>query len=408
MTELFEALGPWGLMAAGAVLTLLLVAVPLLIWALGLRARAQASAAAREVFGTQMQALANDALHQNRESFLSMAQQTMQSTQALAAKDLEQRQQGMAALIKPLKEQVDLYRQQTGQEQGALKAQIESLTRLGQDMSQQASALRQALTTGPKGAGAWGEQQLRNVMEMAGMAEHVDFDLQATTTGEAGQRLRPDAKVNLAGNGSLIIDAKAPLEAFLDSYEAEGQEREDRLNQFLLALRRHVGELGKKAYWDQFKPAPEFVILFLPNDTMMMTAFDREPSLLQWALNQRVILASPSTLIAMLTTVAVGWRQASLNENAQEIADLGKKLYDAMATVGAHYEKLGGTIEKSAKAYNDMIGSIKRNVMPKARRFRDLQHDPGLRSLSEPTGIEDVQVQSLASEADFQLEAPED
>ena len=403
-----QTLGIWGAFGLGAVLVLLLVVLPLLIWAFSLRARMHADLAAREGLGAHMQTLAHEALNQNREAFLSMAQQSFQSSQALAVKEMEQRQQGLGALLKPLKEQIDLYRQQTGQEQGALKAQIEGLTRLGQDMSQQAAALRQALTTGPKGAGAWGEQQLRNIMEMAGMAEHVDFDLQVSITGEDGGRLRPDARVNLAGNGALIIDAKAPLEAFLESYEAEGAEREARLDQFLAALRRHVSELGKKAYQERFKPAPEFVVLFLPNDTMLMTAFDRKPNLLEWALNQKVILASPSTLIAMLTTVAVGWRQASLNENAQQIAELGKKLYRALTLIGAHYEKLGSSIEKSAKAYNEMIGSLKHTVMPSARRFRDLQHDPGLRTLTEPKALEDVQVKSLQNESDFQLECVAD
>ena len=410
MNALADILGPWGLVLLGLVVGLLLAGLPLFVRLTNLRARLiafdhalRSQTQQDEQLKAQMQTLANEALHQNREAFLSMAGQSLQQQNAVAAKELEKRQEGIGALLKPLKESVDLYRQQTRAEQGALKEQITNLSALGQDMSRQAAALRSALTAGPRGAGAWGEQQLKNVMTMAGMAEHVDFDLQTQVGGPEGNRLRPDARINLAGGGSIVVDAKAPLEAFLRAYEEEEPQASTSLQEFGMALRGHVADLGKKAYWDQFEAAPEFVVLFLPNDSMLMTAFDQRPDLFEWALNQRVILASPSTLIALLTTVAYGWRQDSLTENAKQIAHLGKDLYDSMAALGEHYDKLGLSIQKSAKAYNDMIGSVERRVMPRARKFRDLQLDPGLRTLAEPTELDAIQVDRPRPDRDLKL-----
>ena len=410
MNDVLQSLDPWVLILIGGVLAALLIGLPLLLRLTVLRAQLEASyqiadarAADEETFKTQVQTLANEALHQNRESFLSMAGQTLQHQQVLAAKELEKRQEGIGALLRPLKESVDTYRKQNQIEQGALKQELATLAALGQDMNRQASALRQALSSGPKGAGAWGEQQLKNVMTKAGMAEHVDFDIQPQVTTGEGVRLRPDARINLAGGGSIVVDAKAPLEAFLRSYEQEGPQAAASLQEFTAALSRHVGDLGKKAYWDQFEATPEFVVLFLPSDSMLMTAFDNRPDLLEWALNQRVILASPSTLIALLTTVAHGWRQDSLTQNAKEIAVLGKDLYDSMAALGEHYDKLGGAIEKSAKAYNDMIGSVERRVMPRARKFRDLQLDPGMKSLSDPRELDALHIDRPRPDRDLKL-----
>lgn len=410
MTEFINSFGPWGLILIGALSAALVIGVPLLLRLAVVHARleatrqmASARAEAEGEMKAQMQNLAHEALHQNREAFLSMAGQTLQHQQALATKDMERRQEGIGALLKPLKESVETYRRQTQAEQGALKQELANLAALGQDMSRQAASLRQALTSGPRGAGAWGEQQLRNVMTMAGMAEHVDFDLQPQTQNTEGARLRPDARVHLAGGGSIVVDAKAPMEAFLRAHESDGAEAALAFTEFVSALARHVSELGKKAYWDQFDEAPEFVVLFLPADSMLMTAFDQRPDLLEWALNQRVILASPSTLIALLTTVAYGWRQDSLTQNAKEIALLGKDLYDSMAALGEHYDKLGSTIEKSAKAYNDMIGSVERRVMPRARKFRDLQLDPGMRTLAEPSELAALHVDRPRAGRDLKL-----
>lgn len=410
MSNILAVWGPWGLFWFGLGVGALLIALISLVYFMTMRTRLRLMQQAlidrqsqSEQLKLQMQNLAQEALHQNREAFLSMAGQTLDQRNQVAAKELEKRQEGIHAMLRPLKESVDLYRQQTRAEQGALKQELANLSALGQDMSRQAAALRQALTAGPKGAGAWGEQQLKNVMTMAGMAEHVDFDLQTHVSGAEGNRLRPDARINLAGGGSIVVDAKAPLEAFLRAYDLEGAAAEASLQDFGQALRGHVSELGKKAYWDQFENAPEFVVLFLPNDSMLMTAFDQRPDLLEWALNQRVILASPSTLIALLTTVAYGWRQDSLMENAKQIAQLGKDLYDSMAGLGEHYDRLGLSIQKSAKAYNDMIGSVERRVMPRARKFRDLQMDPGLKSLNDPKELDAVHIDRPREGRDLKL-----
>ena len=414
MELLLSVLGPWGLLVLGILIGLVGVGIPLMIRQSALQVRLRLSeqaaherAEASASLSLQMQSVAAEALRQNREDFLSMAGQTLQQQSQNSAKDLEKRQEGIDALLRPLKESVDLYRRQTQAEQGALKQELANLTTLGQDMTRQAAALRSALTSSPRGAGAWGEQQLKNIMTMAGMAEHVDFDLQAHVTGEGGAPQRPDARINLPGGGSIIVDAKAPLDAYLASHDLEGAAAQARLNDFVQALRGHVMALKRKAYWAQFEPSPEFTVLFLPNDSMLMTAFDQQPSLLEWALNQKVILASPSTLIALLTTVAYSWRQDSLAHNSREIADLGKKLYEALATLGEHFDKVGKNIERSAKAYNAMIGSVERTVMPRARRFRDLQMDPGAKTLGDPSVLSATQVERPRPGRDLQVPEPE-
>ena len=409
MESFVDLLSPWGVLALGTLIGAGLASLALLprLGILQGRLKAQAQArdeaeALQETLRLKMQDVASQALRQNRDDFLTLANQTFTQTltqaNQTAAQDLQRRQEGIGAMLKPLKESVEHYRAQTTAGQGALKQQIDGLAVLGQDMSRQAAALRNALTSGPRGAGVWGEQQLKNIMTMAGMAEHVDFDLQVHIKGHDGQVLRPDALIKLPGQGCIVVDAKAPLAAFVRAHEGDDpQAAQQDLHAFANALRGHVVDLGKKAYWDQVRSTPEFVVLFLPNDAMLTTALEVSPDLLAHATAHKVVLASPGTLIALLTTVAHAWRQESLHENAQEIADLGRKLYDSLASLGGHFDRLHKGISQTAKAYSGMIGSLDRSVMPKARRFRDLQMDPGAKSLGEPKTLEDMDLRDPAT-----------
>ena len=413
MSQLLLLFGPWGVLLLGLLIGLALGGIPLILWnnrlqvdLIKIREVQAAKDASGEELKLQMQALAMDVLQQNSQAFLNMAEQKFQQQSQVSAKDLEKRQEGINALLKPLKESVDLYRQQTQSGQGALKQQITNLTILGQDMSQQAAALRQALTYGPRGAGAWGEQQLKNVMTRAGMAEHVDFDLQVTLKDEDGNAFRPDARVNLAGGGVLFIDSKAPAEAYIRAHE-NGDEG-DGAGEFVRALREHVKGLGRKGYWDKSLGSPDFVVLFLPADAMLATAFEQDPEIFNRCMEQKVVLTCPSTLIALLTTVAYGWRQESLNTNAKEIAKLGKELYDAMAILGDKFQRLHKNINQTAKSYNEMVASLGATFMPKARKFRDLQLDPGVRTFSEPPALEDVDLKDPALLSDLQTSSDRD
>ena len=401
MEVLLDFLGPWGVMVMGLVPGLGVGLIPLLMQAKSfLETRKAASQAGKtqdsleEEMRLKMRNIATEAFLNNQQSFLTMAGQTLQQQgQAQAreqAKELERRQEGIKDLLKPLKETVDQYRQQTNASQGALQQQLESLSALGQNMTREAAALRNALTSGPRVPGAWGEQQLQNVMALSGMTQHVDFDLQPHLKGKDGKGMQPDALVHLPGQGSIIVDAKAPLEAFIRAQEAEEGQAGPLLSEFTTSLRRHIRELSRKGYWSELNRTPEFVVLFLPSDSILATAFQLEPDLLKTATEHKVVLASPGTLVAMLTTVAYAWRQQSLHDNALEIAELGKKMYDALSLFGEHFEKLHKGIDQTAKAYSGMLGSIDRTLMPKARRFRDLQLDPGLKTLKEPRPLEDL------------------
>lgn len=420
MAQLLSLFGPWGVLLLGLLIGLALGGIPFVLRAnrlqvdkarlelelIKMREVQAAKDASGDELKLQMQALATDVLQKNSQAFLTMAEQKLQQHSQVSAKDLEKRQEGISALLKPLKETVDLYRQQTQSGQGALKQQITNLTALGQDMSQQAAALRNALTSGPRGAGAWGEQQLKNVMTRAGMAEHVDFDLQVTLNDEDGKAFRPDARVNLAGGGVVFIDSKAPAEAYIRAHEnrdaADGTQTAAGAEDFVRALREHVKSLGKKGYWDKSLGSPDFVALFLPADAMLATAFEQDPDIFNRCMEQKVVLTCPSTLIALLTTVAYGWRQESLNTNAKEIAKLGKELYDAMAILGDKFQRLHKNISQTAKSYNEMVGSLGKTFMPKARKFRDLQLDPGIKTLAEPTALEDIELKDPALLTDLQ------
>ena len=409
MESLFNVIDSWPILALGILLGASSSALVLFPRLITLRERLKITAKShadsmvwQESLQLKLKDMAGDALRQNSEDFLILANQTLHRANQISAQDLERRQEGINAMLKPLKETLEQYRVQTSAGQGALKQQIDGLTTLGQDMNRQAAALRNALTSSPRGAGAWGEHQLKNVMTMAGMAEHVDFDLQAHFKSQDGKILRPDALIRLPGQGCIVIDAKAPLKAFVDSHDVSDHDQANKyLRDFVNALRTHITDLGKKAYWENIRSTPEFVVLFLPNDSMLTTALEISPDLLELAAAQRVVLSSPGTLIALLTTVAHAWRQESLHQNSQEIADLGGKLYDALSSFSIHFERLHKSIHQTAKAYSGMVGSLDNNVMPKARRFRDLQMDPGAKSILEPKTLHELDLRDPSSLRNF-------
>jgi len=349
----------------------------LAVW-LVMRTRSTSATRAQVELATMFKALSAEALKSSNEEFLQLATTQLEGFQREARTDLEQRRQAVEQLVKPLKEslekvdgQVQALEASRRQAYGALSKQVELLAESQERLRTETAGLVKALRS-PSARGRWGEMQLRRALEMAGMLAHCDFVEQPTVAGEDGL-LRPDVVVKLAGGKHIVIDAKVPLEALLDAFEADDDEaREVRLRDFVRHVRDHMGRLSLKAYWRQFTPSPEFVVMFLPSESFYRYAVEQDGSLLELGPSQRVILASPTTLIALLFAAAAGWREETLAESARQVSELGRELYERLSTMGGHVSKLGNRLEKAVEAYNETVGSLETRVFPSARRFPEL------------------------------------
>lgn len=346
---------------------------------------------ARESLGHSFSSLSAQALERNNRSFLDLATTQLDKFQHMAKEDLQRREQSIEHLVKPLKESLsgvdqklsELEKERLSAYQ-VLRNQVSDLLLSQKELRLETGNLVKALRA-PHIRGRWGEMQLRRVVEMSGMSAHCDF-LEQVTVENDDKKLRPDMIVRLPGQKQIIIDAKAPLSAYLESLEAQDEtSRVGFLKDHARQIRNHILALSRRDYWDHVTDSdiPEFVVLFLPGETFFGAALEQDPSLIELGVENKVILATPSTLIALLHAIAYGWRQERLSQNAQEISELGKELYKRLSDMGKHLGRLGVDLNAAVSSYNKTVGTIERRVLPCARRFKMLDASSSLVQIDE-------------------------
>jgi DNA recombination protein RmuC len=326
------------------------------------------------------QALSAEALKSNNQSFIALARSTFETLQARAQGDLETRQKAIDGLVSPLKESLGRYEHQILEMEkarqkayGTLDEQLRSLAQANQRLEEETKHLASALSSPLKVRGRWGELTLRRVVELAGMSEHCDFTEQETIATEAG-RQRPDMIVNLPGSRRIAVDAKVPLQSFLDAVDPEKPEEDRRraLASHGELVRVHMNQLAERRYWEQIGPELELVVLFLPGESFFSAALEQDRQLIDDGMQKKVVLATPTTLIALLRSAAYLWQQEKITQNAQQISDLGRELHDRLRTFLGHFEALRSSLEHAVDSYNKAVGSMEGRVLPAARRFKEL------------------------------------
>ena len=335
---------------------------------------------ARDSLKDSFKALSADALSKNNESFINLAEEKLKRHQQSAKDDLEKRQQAITKTVEPVSQTLKAFSDRVNQieqrrieSEGGIKKELQNLSEVHLRLEQSTKSLVQALRA-PQVRGQWGEMHLRRTVEMAGMINYCDFEEQSSVETEEGQRQRPDMLIRLPNERRVVVDSKVPIAAYLDALETDSIEvQSERMQAHARHLRTHIKDLSTKAYWSQFENAPEFVVLFVPNEAIFSAALEEDPSLIELGVENKVILATPTTLIALLKAVAYGWQQEAITREAKEIASLGKEIYDRLSVVIGHFVKLGKSIDQSVGNYNKAMNSVDSRLMVTARKFESLE-----------------------------------
>ena len=370
---------------------------------------AAVAAAERQAFDERIEhtlkGFAAEALDGSQKSFLQLAEQVFARHKEGADKTLETRQKEIAALLAPISKSLEDYRSGLGEIEkaraeayGGLSEEMKALAAMQADASAQTRKLVNALQAAPKTRGRWGEHQLHNVMELSGMSAYVDFLPEQTYAGDDG-RLRPDVVIRLPGERRIVVDAKTSMAAYLDAVEAADDEiRETHLLTHARQLRTHMKLLSGKQYWDALPCTPDFVAMFIPGENFYAAAIERDPALFEDAIESKVLIVTPTTLIALAKAIAIGWRQEKIAENARQIGELGRELYRRLATMGGHVAGLGAGLDSAVRRYNDLVGSLESRVLTQARRFTELELDGAQEPLAELKRVE-TQIRPLRADA---------
>jgi len=356
----------------------------------------------------QFRGVSIEALRHNHELFLQLAEASFEKFHQKTTQEVEKKEEVVRTLLAPVREALskfdgkieELEKSRIGAYSG-LKEHMATLVETQKELRKETATLGRALRS-PIIRGRWGEIQLRRVVELAGMLEHCDFFEQTSVTVEE-KKFRPDLLIKLPGQKQIVIDAKAPLEAYLEAIECpEGELRDEKMKAHARQVRQHVTMLGRKSYWEQFQPTPEFVILFLPAESFFYAALEHDAALIEAGVDQQVILATPITLIALLRTIAYGWRQERVSQNAEEITLFGRELYKRVSDMSQHFAKVGRSLGSAVEAYNKTVGSLESRVLVSARRLKEREVMGGLKEIEPlepvPQITRELQIEELMDE----------